>query len=81
MLDRGEITGWCNINKFHAAGMELITLIIKKLCTRLSCSSSNENKSQLLQKPWSVISLPVNRFLTNTEELVVPDNMICNFVY
>ena len=62
VLDRGEITGWCNISHgfvllhgcwhgINAAGMELITLIMKKLCSRLSCSSSTEKKSQILPKP------------------------------
>ena len=39
------------INNRHAAGMELITLIMKKLCSGLSCTLSTENKSQILQKP------------------------------
>ena len=32
------------VNKRHAAGVELITLIMKRLCSGLSCSSSTENK-------------------------------------
>ena len=60
VFDRREITGAIlavRINKRHAAGVELITLIMKKLCSGLSCSSSTENKSQILRKPWSAISL------------------------
>ena len=54
VFDRGEITVAIlavRINKRHAAGMELITFIMKKLCSRLSCTLSTENKSQILQKP------------------------------
>jgi len=54
VLARGEGTGAIlavRINKRHAAGMELIALIMKKLCSRLSRTLSTENKSQILQKP------------------------------
>ena len=40
VLARGESTGAIlavRINKRHAAGMELITFIMKKLCSGLSC--------------------------------------------
>ena len=40
VFGRGESTGAIlavRINKRHAAGMELITLIMKKLCSGLSC--------------------------------------------
>ena len=50
-LDGGKITGTIlavRINQRHAAGMELITVIMKKLCPGLSCSSSTENRSQIL---------------------------------
>ena len=55
VFGRGESIGTIlavRINKRHAAGMhELITLIMKKLCSGLSCTLSTENKSQILQKP------------------------------
>ena len=40
VLARGESTGAIlavRINERHAAGMELITFIMKKLCSALSC--------------------------------------------
>ena len=58
--DRGESTGAIlavRINKRQAAGKELITLTMKKLCSGLSCTLSTENKSQILQKPRSSIYL------------------------
>ena len=54
VFSRRESTGAIlavRINKRHAAGMELITLIMKKLSSGLSCTLSTENKSQILQKP------------------------------
>ena len=54
VFSRGESTDAIlavRINKRHAAGMELITLIMKKLSSGLSCTLSTENKSQILQKP------------------------------
>ena len=54
VFDRGESAGAIlavRINKRHAAGMELITLIMKNLCSGLSCTLSTENKSQILKKP------------------------------
>ena len=54
VFGRGESTGAIlavRINKRHAAGMESITLIMKKLCSGLSRTLSTENKSQILQKP------------------------------
>ena len=54
VLGRGESTGAVlavRINKRHAAVMELITLIMKKLCSGLSFTLPTENKSQILQKP------------------------------
>ena len=51
VFDRGEIIGAIlavRITKRPAAGMELITLIMKNF---VSCSSFTENKSQILQKP------------------------------
>ena len=60
VFGRGESTGATlavRINKRHAAGMELILLIIKKLCSGLSYALSTENKSQILQKPRFAISL------------------------
>ena len=60
VLARGESTGAIlavRIDKRHAAIMELITLIMKKLCSGLSCTLSTENKSQILQKPSSAISV------------------------
>ena len=51
---RGESTGAIlavRINKRQAAGKELITLIMKKLCSGLSCTLSTENKSKISQKP------------------------------
>ena len=54
VLARGESTGAIlavRIDKRHAAIMELITLIMKKLCSGLSCTLSTENKSQILHKP------------------------------
>ena len=54
VFGRGESTGAIlavRINKRHVAVMELITLIMKKLCSGLSCRLSTENKSQILQKP------------------------------
>ena len=54
VFGRGENTGAIlavRINKRQAAGVELITLIMKKLCSGLSCTLSTETKSQILQKP------------------------------
>ena len=54
VFSRVESTGAIlavRINKHHAAGMELITLVLKKLCSGLSRTLSTENKSQILQKP------------------------------
>ena len=54
VFGRGESTGEIlavRMNKSHAAGMELITFIMKKLYSGLSCTLSTENKSQILQKP------------------------------
>ena len=54
VFGRRESTGAIlavRINKRHAAGMELITLIMKKLYSWLSCTLSTENLSQILQKP------------------------------
>ena len=54
VFDRGESTGAIlavRINKCHAAGMELIALVMKKLCSGLIRTLSTENKSQILQKP------------------------------
>ena len=47
VFDKGESTGAI----LAVAGMELITLIMKKLCSGLICTLSTENKSQILQKP------------------------------
>ena len=54
VFGRGESTGVkfaVRINKRYAAGMELITFKMKKLCSGLSRTLSTENKSQILQKP------------------------------
>ena len=48
VFGRGESTGAIlavRVNKRHAAGMALISLIMKKLCSGLSCTLSTENKS------------------------------------